>query len=695
MYYYKINYTIGSLLTLAVTLLLGSLIFIRGRRGKIVRSYFLLMLSIAAFSLSIFMMLGNGSAKFTLYWARLSQVALAFLSVFYFHFALRLINLESKQKVLVRTAYLSAIIVSGLSFTPFLVKSITEQFGLNWFAVNKSYPAFIAYFLIWPLYAHYLAYKAYGSLTQLGRRQLRYITIAGGSGFLGGGVMFFTVYGIDVPLIGPLAFYFIAAANLFVAVATYTVQLMDVEIIRRRTLIFSLLYGAAVGLFVAIVFAGQKLLSMHLHINKWVLPVCALFVITIFIRPLENWLAKLTDKVLYQRQYDYMNTLKSVAKGMNLVADTEKLLKLMVRFVSKEVRVTGCAVYIFNKRAGGYIREVTRGFKDADAVDNIDHESSFVQWLKEKREPLGYENLLSWIQGEKLFPQSQKLILKRTLEQIRVTMHRLGGALCVPSFLRDEMIGFLVLGEKLSGDRYTTDDMSLLSTLANNAAIALENARMYEELKQRIDKLDRLYKEEHSLFIDAASAFSYAIDTKDNYTHGHALNVSELSTAMTNELKKLLPYVNFNTEFYDRLKIASLLHDVGKIGVSDKILKKKGKLTKKEELEMRKHAEIGEAILSPIKEIEEVFELIRHHHEGFDGTGYPDGLRGNEIPMISRIICVANAYDTMVSDRPHRKALKSDQALKIIKDSAGKQFDPVITKALAQAVEKTRGLVKA
>jgi len=678
------------MLTLAVTLLLGTLIFVRGRGGKIVRSYFLLMLSIAAFSLSIFMMLTSSSGQAPLYWARFCQVALCFLSVFYFHFVLKLIGLDQKQLGLIRTAYISAGIVSSLALTSFLVQSTSSKLGLNWFDVSDTYFAFIGYFIIWPIYAHVLTYKAYSRLTQLGKRQLRYIAVAGGSGFIGGGMMFFTVYGIDIPLIGPLAFYFIAAANLFVAVATYTVQLMDVEIVRRRTLIFSLLYGATVGLFVAVVFASQKFISMHLNVNKWVLPVCALFVITIFIRPLENWLAKLTDKVLYQQRYDYMDTLKNVAKGMNLVADTEKLLKLMVRFVSREVRVTGCAVYIFNRTEGGYVKEVSRGFQDVDAVDSVDKDSSFVEWLKEKREPLNYEVLLSWIQGEKLFPQ--RLILKRSLEQIRVIMHKLGASLCVPSFLRGEMIGLLVLGEKLSGDRYTQDDMSLLSTLANNAAIALENARMYEELKQRIDKLNRLYKEEHALFIDAASAFSYAIDTKDNYTHGHALNVSKLSSAITDQLKGLLPYINFTSEFYDRLKIASLLHDVGKIGVSDKILKKKGKLTKKEEEEMKKHAEIGQAILSPIKEIEETFELIRHHHEAFDGGGYPDGLKGNDIPMISRIICVANAYDTMVSDRPHRKALKREVAIKNIREGAGKQFDPIITKALVQALEKRPNL---
>jgi len=541
------------------------------------------------------------------------------------------------------------------------------------------------YFISYPLYAHYLIYKSFNKLSDIGKRQIKHVTIAGICGLSGGSLIFFIVYGIHIPMIGPLAFYFIAASNLFVAVATYTVRLMDVEVIKRRTLVFSLLYGASVGLFVAVVFILQRVLSVQFSFNRWIMPTAGLFCLTIFIRPLEHFLAGVTDKVLYQKKYDYMSTLKNVAKGMTLISDTEKLLKLMVRFISKEVRITGCSVYIYHKQANGYIKEVSRGFTGISTLNRLDLDSPLVKWLIEKQEPLNYDHILNWIQGERLFPQ--KLIMKRTLEQIRVAMQKLGGSLCVPSFLRGEMIGFLVLGAKLSGDRYTLDDLSLLTTLSNNAAIAFENARMYEDLKERIDKLDTLYKEEHTLFLDAASAFSYAIDAKDGFTHTHGVKITELAIATTNELKKMLPYINFNEEFFDTLKIATLLHDVGKIGVSDKILMKKGKLTKKEQEKLREHAVIGQNILSPIKEIEGVFDIIRHHHENFDGTGYPDGLKGNEIPMISRIIAVSNTYDTMTSDRPHRKAMSKELALKEIEEQKGTQFDPVVTDAFMKVVK--------
>jgi HD-GYP domain-containing protein (c-di-GMP phosphodiesterase class II) len=592
-------------------------------------------------------------------------------------------RLENKQKRVIRIGYLLTACFAILSFTPYFVKGVSYKLGLNTTDPGILYPLFILYFISYPAYAHYLAYKSFAKLSDIGKKQIKHVAIAGTFGLSAGSLIFFTVYGINIPVLGPLAFYFIAASNLFVAIATYTAHLMGVEVIKRKTLIFSLMYGGIVGSFAALIFIMQRFLSLHFNLNRWVLPVAALFIITVFIRPLEHILARATDAVLHQRGYDYMSTLKNVAKGMTLVTDTKKLLKIMVRFISKEVRIAGCSIYIYNKTLNSYVLEVSQGFRNQESVDRVDADSPFIKWLIEKKEPLNSENVLSWIQGERIFPQ--KLILKRTLEQIRITMQKTGASLCVPSFLRGEMIGFLALGEKLSGERYTRDDLSLLSTLSSNAAIAFENARMYEELKARIDKLDHLYKEEHTLFIDAASAFSVAIDSKDGYNNTHASKLSGYAAATTRELEKLLSYINFTKDFYETLRIASLLHDVGKIGIPDKILTKKGRLTKKERETLKQHTIIGERILNPIKEIESTFDIIRHHHENFDGTGYPDGLKGNEIPMASRIIAVCNAYDEMTSARPYRKPIKKRAALKELERGKSSQFDPVIVDAFTKA----------
>jgi HD-GYP domain-containing protein (c-di-GMP phosphodiesterase class II) len=683
MYYYRLNYIAGSALTLVITLLLGLAIFIKGRGGNVVRSYFMLMLSIALFSLGILLSSIFNDNAHTLFFTRFCHIGASFIPIFYFKFIIKLMRIEGRLRKVLITGYILSGCFALLNFTPYFVKGVSTKLGMRFADPGVFYALFIFFFIAYPFYAHYLACILSGSLSDIRKKQIHYVITAGVFGLSGGSLMFFGVYGIDIPFFGPAALYFVAVSNLFVAIATYTVRLMGFEIIKRRTLIFSALYGIIVGCFVASVFIAQRFLSLHISLNRWLLPVAGLFMLTVFIRPLEQFLIKVTDNFLYQRGYDYMPALKNIAKGMTLIGDTKKLLKLMARFISKEIRVTGCAVYIFDKTAGSYVREVCRGFKGQQTAEKIDAEHPLAKWLVEKKEPISYESVVNWIQGEKVFPQ--RLILKRTLEQIRIAMEKMGAELCVPSFLRGDMIGFLALGAKLSGHIYTKDDFSFLATLANNAAIAFENARMYEELNERIKKLEALYKEEHALFLDAASAFSYAIDSKDGYTHAHALKSTDYAIAVTKELEKLLPYVNFSEAFYETLRIASLLHDVGKIGIPDSILKKQSKLTPEETEKIKEHVIIGQKILKPIKEIEDSFTIIRHHHENFDGTGYPDGLKGNEIPMASRIIAVCNAYDTMICGRPHRKPMAKEAALKELEDNKGGQFDPIVVDAFVRA----------
>jgi hypothetical protein len=413
MYYYKINYIAGSLLTLIITLFLGVLIYVKGRGGNIVRSYFLLMLSIAIFSFGMLLFSFFGESRYALFLARFCHLGVSFVPVLYYHFIVKLVRLSDKQRNVSRAGYILASLFALLNFTPFFVEGVSYKIGVMAGDPGVLYPAFIAYFVAYPAFAHYLIHKSLPCLSDLGKRQIRYVKIAGICGLSGGSLIFFTIYGINIPVLGPMAFYFIAASNLFVAIATYTVQLMGFEIIKRRTLIFSFLYGITVGSFVALVFILQRLSSIYFNVNRWVFPVTALIILTIFIRPLEHALAKITDSVLYQQGYDYMLVLKNIAKGMTLITDTKKLLKLMVRFISKEIRITGCAIYIYNKTANAYLSEVQRGFGDKRTLHKIDAETSFIKWLIEKKEPVSHENIITWIQRERVFPQ--KLMLKRTL----------------------------------------------------------------------------------------------------------------------------------------------------------------------------------------------------------------------------------------------------------------------------------------
>ncbi len=182
-------------------------------------------------------------------------------------------------------------------------------------------------------------------------------------------------------------------------------------------------------------------------------------------------------------------------------------------------------------------------------------------------------------------------------------------------------------------------------------------------------------RREHRLL---ATALARAVDAKDAGTRNHCETVSELCVLIGQSL-------GLDADRIERLRLAGLLHDVGKIGVSDGILRKPGRLSADEVAEMSGHVRIGHAIVASA-ELEEEARWVRHHHEHFDGSGYPDGLRGEEIPPESRIIFVADAFEAMTADRPYRRARPVHEALAELERMAGTQFDPVCVDALRFAL---------
>ncbi|GBU24287.1 phosphohydrolase [Fibrobacteria bacterium R8-3-H12] len=167
-------------------------------------------------------------------------------------------------------------------------------------------------------------------------------------------------------------------------------------------------------------------------------------------------------------------------------------------------------------------------------------------------------------------------------------------------------------------------------------------------------------------------ALSKALDARDKYTAGHSIRVMEYAVGIAKHLK--LPEKDIG-----RLKISALLHDIGKIGISDAVLHKESKMSDKEFAVIKKHPEIGANILKAVGAFKDLVPIVYHHHERFDGMGYPQGIYGEQIPLYARIIAIADSFDAMTSTRPYRKALQVENALLEIELNGGKQFDPSIS----------------
>lgn len=189
------------------------------------------------------------------------------------------------------------------------------------------------------------------------------------------------------------------------------------------------------------------------------------------------------------------------------------------------------------------------------------------------------------------------------------------------------------------------------------------------------------YAEQRELFFGTVSALSQAIDAKDGFTRGHADRVSRIAGAIARQ-------VGLPERQIEQIELAGMLHDIGKIGVEDRILMKPARLEDDEQILMRRHPIYGASILEPSAALRPLVPIVLHHHENFDGSGYPDGLKGEEIPIGSRIMIVADAYEAMTSDRIYRKALGHERAMDQLTRFKGIQFDPRIVRALEEVVRK-------
>jgi len=203
--------------------------------------------------------------------------------------------------------------------------------------------------------------------------------------------------------------------------------------------------------------------------------------------------------------------------------------------------------------------------------------------------------------------------------------------------------------------------------LLNRSAERMENVALYEGLYENM--------------LSTLNSMAKIIDARDIYTSQHSTRVTNLSLSIGNMLK-------LSDDDMDVLYIASSLHDIGKVGIPDSILLKEGRLTDDEFMIIKRHPDIGADILKPLPPMARETEIIRCHHERFDGKGYPSGIGGEEIPFLSRIITLADSYDAMTSDRPYRKGLPIEQAIEEIKRCSGSQFDPDLASAFIQTLAK-------
>lgn len=345
---------------------------------------------------------------------------------------------------------------------------------------------------------------------------------------------------------------------------------------------------------------------------------------------------------------------------LNSTLDTSRVRELAMKATCKLLECEGATLYLIDEKENELYFEAIVGAIQSQQLKEIRlpiNEDSIAGAVALKRKPILLNDM-----------SKDKRHFKKVGEKINIQTKNM---ICVPLETKGRILGVLQALNREKED-FEESDQRLLETLAHQVAIAVDNANLYQNLKTQ--------------FLETAAAFASAIDAKDRYTGGHTKRVALFSVLIAK-------YMNKTRSEIEDIRLAANLHDIGKIGVDDNVLKKVAPLDKKEWEHMKLHPEFGYNILAHVKSMKIITDGMRYHHERADGHGYPLGLKGEEIPEIARIISVADTFDAMTSNRPYRKGMPYELAFEEIVRHRGTQFDEKVVDAFIKAF-KIEGMGK-
>jgi len=345
-------------------------------------------------------------------------------------------------------------------------------------------------------------------------------------------------------------------------------------------------------------------------------------------------------------------TIYRVGNAIHSIQDLSQLLQTVLDLVFEVVEADTGIIMLIEDGTEKLVPKVSR---------------SRLPGRRKKRLAISHSIARRVLEGGTSILTGDALFDERFKNEESVFINGIRSAICVPLRGKNRVVGLLYADNHREKQAFEEADLRLLTAIGIQAGIAIENILLFEDKKE--------------LLLGSIKALVASEEARDPYTRGHSERVAANSVAIARELK-------LDDETISRIELAALLHDVGKVGIPDNILRK-GSLIDSTEMELiRMHSTKGAEIIGHIKGVEEIAKAVRHHHERFDGSGYPDGLASTQIPLASRIIALADAYDAMTSDRPYRAAMSREETLKEIRKAAGAQFDEELVRIFTSIIKR-------
>ena len=605
---------------------------------------------------------------------------------------------------------------------------------------------------------------------------------------------------------------------ILIAYAILRHQLLDIKLIIRKSILYSVPTIMIGTVYFLIISFSLTVFSKYSNVEVFGVSFFVAILTALIAQPFRDKAQSIIDKLFFREKYDSSLMLQRLSSQTALVLDLEQVTNMILKDLTETLHIKNAAFFLKRGRGTGFYLSAQIGLEP------------FIKIHFNENNPISL-----WLSSHKTVLRKKELDLQPYFKSLwrkeREDLEKLNGELFIPLLVKSELVGIFVIGPKRSEENYSQDDQLTFSTLANQIAVAIENARLYKIEQDRraeltmlfnmsrqlvetddveivldtitksatistnvtytriltpdssgsfvcrsahfvrdigldlgigkvepeilnevyrevqvsgnhmiLEKNGSLLSEEftQALFLDLATsiciyplkvvddflgliifgeerhiqresfdsnklqlisliadqsssalrrsmlhtqleenfietviALANAVEARDNYTEDHSIRMEELVVEVSRRM-------NFSEEGITNMRWATRLHDIGKIGVPDQILRKPGSLTAEEWVLMKQHPEIGSRILAPITKMSQVSVIIRSHHEKFDGSGYPEGLANSHIPLGARILSVVDAYIAMTDDRIYRKSLGHEKAISELIENKGSQFDPEI-----------------
>lgn len=604
-------------------------------KTRIQRMFQIYLLAMFLWSVSAFMTLSG--IPDILQWFRVMTLAPIIMTIAIFYFVQALFGFRRKWTPLALVGGVALILLS--LFTPALIKEATYDAGkLHYeFGPLLFFTAIPGYGLnIFSLVELAKGYSRTSDINQ--RNRFRYLILALSITILATLINFteWGKYPIDI------------AANtisaLLIAYAILRHKLLDIRIVIRLGLLYSITTTILGFIYFLVITLTMSLVQAFSGGRIFLLSVLAAVVTAAIVSPLRESAQLWIDRLFYRERYNSTLMLQRLSQATASLLNLDKITKTVLADVVETLHIGHAAIYIKqNSDNTFHLLAEEGGPKIPAIVFSSDH--PIVKWLTRQNRILS-KNVLN------ISP-----LFKAIWENELSYLEEFPAELFIPLNTKGELVGFIIVGSKRSTQAYTYDDEVTLSTLANQTAVVIENARLYEDLEET--------------FVQTVVALANAIDIRDTYTSSHSQRIAEWAA----DIARLL---GCPPQEVQAIYWGGLLHDIGKIGIPDSILRKPTKLDAYEWGIIRQHTILGAQLISPIKKLAHIAPIIECSHERFDGSGYPHGLKGDQIPLGARIIGVVDSYSAMCDERTYKKPIGHKEAVEELKRNSGILFDPQV-----------------